>query len=99
MSEGVKFDADKPRYDLVPFGAMDEVAKVLSFGAVKYPPNNWKKVPELERRYLAASMRHISAHVQGNDLDDESGLAHLAHAVTCLLFVLQDKINKEGDTE
>ena len=96
MSEGIKHDADKPRYDLMPFGALDEVAKVLSFGAVKYPPDNWKKVPELERRYLAAAMRHISAHCQGNELDDESGLAHLAHAITGLMFVIQNRIDTEG---
>ena len=33
MNEGIKHDAEKPRMDLLPFEALEEVAKVLTFGA------------------------------------------------------------------
>jgi len=33
MNEGIKHDAEKPRIDLLPFEALEEVAKVLTFGA------------------------------------------------------------------
>ena len=89
MDDGKKYDDGKLRYDLVPFGALEEVIKVLGMGAIKYGDDNWKRVDNLERRYLAAAYRHLGQVMQGEDTDDESGLPHLAHAITGLMFVLQ----------
>ena len=90
MSEtGLKHDRGKLRYDLVPPAALKNVAEVLTFGASKYSDNNWKNVYPFESRYIAAAIRHIEAYRQGEILDDESGLPHLAHASTCLMFLLQ----------
>lgn len=88
MTEGVKYDASKPRWSLIPQGTLEEVIKVLEYGANKYAPDNWKKVPEMEVRYYDAAMRHIDAYWQGEYLDEESGQPHLAHAVCCLLFLM-----------
>lgn len=88
MTEGVKYDASKPRWSLLPTGTMEEVIKVLEYGANKYSPDNWKKVPQMEVRYYDAAMRHIDAYWQGEYLDEESGQPHLAHAVCCLLFLM-----------
>jgi hypothetical protein len=85
---GRKDDAGKRRYDLVPPVALAAVADVLTFGAEKYDPENWRRVPDAPRRYLAAIMRHVEAYRAGERLDPESGLHHLAHAVTCALFVI-----------
>jgi hypothetical protein len=86
--EGSKFDSEKIRMDLLPFDSLEEIAKVLTFGARKYSDNNWMIVPEAEKRYQAAMLRHISSHKKGEMLDRESGLSHLAHAGCCLLFLL-----------
>jgi hypothetical protein len=88
MSEGKKFDQDKSRWDLLPFGALEQVAQVITYGAKKYEPENWKKVPESRGRYFAASLRHLTAWFRGEKLDPESGLPHLAHAACCLLFLM-----------
>lgn len=88
MTEGVKYDASKPRWSLIPIGTMEEVVKVLEYGANKYSPDNWKKVPQMEIRYYDAAMRHIDAYWKGEYLDEESGQPHLAHAVCCLLFLM-----------
>lgn len=85
---GVKFDQDKPQWTLVPFKALDEVVKVLTSGARKYAPDNWKKVPNARQRYIDAAFRHMSAYAAGEKLDDETGKSHLAHAMCCLLFLL-----------
>jgi hypothetical protein len=90
---GIKYDGDKPDYSLVPFQAMDEVVKVLTYGAAKYDRFNWEKVEP--RRYQAAALRHISAYMQGEKIDPESGINHLAHAACSLLF-LTDFDLKEG---
>lgn len=86
--EGVKHDGEKDRWDLLPWGEVRDVVKVLTFGAGKYKDNNWQKVSNGERRYFSAAMRHITARELGERIDPESGLPHLAHAICCLLFWL-----------
>jgi hypothetical protein len=87
--QGVKYDSDKLDWSLVPIESMEKVIEVLMFGAKKYAPDNWKKVPNAERRYYNAAMRHLTAHQRGETLDIETGLSHLAHAACCLLFLLE----------
>lgn len=86
--DGTKFDEDKRDYTLLPWIALEEVVKVLEFGARKYERDNWKRVPNGKVRYIRAALRHLVAHIRGERLDSESGLSHLAHCVCCLLFVL-----------
>jgi hypothetical protein len=85
--EGRKDDAGKTRWDLVPWEVMDEVARVLTKGAAKYGDDNWELVPDWGRRYFAATLRHLMAWQRGESLDQETGEAHLAHAICCLLFL------------
>jgi hypothetical protein len=94
LQTGVKFDQDKPQWTLVPFKAFDEVVKVLTIGARKYAPDNWKKVPNARQRYIDAAFRHMSAYAAGEKLDAETGKNHLAHAVCCLLFLLAFDLDK-----
>ena len=94
---GRKFDQDKPRMELLPPLATLEVAKVLTFGANKYEPNNWKYVPDAANRYTAGALRHIFARMAQEQLDPESGLDHLAHAICCLMFILEDQLEKSTE--
>jgi hypothetical protein len=91
ISEGRKDDQGKPACDLLPPAALLQVAQVLAFGAyIKgYGPDNWRKVSPLRSRYLAAALRHVFAYMKGEKNDPESGCHHLAHAVCCLLFMLE----------
>jgi hypothetical protein len=86
MPEGVKYDAGKPRLSLLPWSSVLTVVEVLEFGARKYAVDNWQRVDNAPARYADAALRHIVARLQGERDDDESGLPHLAHAATCLLF-------------
>lgn len=87
--EGRKLDAGKPRFDLMPLHAYKAVVDVLTYGAGKYAPENWRKVDGWRWRYYRAALGHIYAWAVGERLDAESGLPHLAHAVCCLLFILE----------
>ena len=87
--DGIKYDSKKPKMNLLPPKAIVEVAKVLTFGAQKYGPENWKELEDLQNRYLAGALRHIFAHMDGEQLDPETGLSHMAHALCCLLFKLE----------
>jgi hypothetical protein len=85
---GVKYDKDKLRYDLVPAYPMEQLAEVYTFGARKYSEWNWVKGIKYSR-LIAALFRHFWAFVRGEDIDPESGLPHLAHAlwnITSLLY-------------
>jgi hypothetical protein len=89
---GVKFDAAKPDWALVQWRALESYVRVLTFGARKYAPDNWRKVPDRDRRYLAAALRHIAAHARGEQLDSETGEPHLAHAICCLAFIVEEAL-------
>jgi hypothetical protein len=88
VAPGRKDDHGKLPYDLLPWGPIRYVVQVLQFGADQYGIDNWKIVPKHRSRYFSAAMRHVLAWFQGEKLDSQSGLPHLAHAVTCLLFLL-----------
>lgn len=88
MNEGMKFDEDKLRWDLLPLDCVEEVVKILTFGAKKYAPNNWQLVENAEDRYYAALLRHLVAHKKGETIDPESGLLHLSHVACNIIFLL-----------
>lgn len=97
--EGKKYDGEKPKMHLLPPKALTEVAKVLTFGAQKYDEENWKKLENLQNRYTSGALRHIFAHSDGEQLDEESGLSHLAHAICCLLFKLEIELENGKSKE
>jgi hypothetical protein len=85
--EGVKHDADKLRFDLIPPDAMTAIAAVLTYGAVKYADRNWEKGMD-RARLRAAAERHRIADLMGEERDDETGLPHKAHEACCILMEL-----------
>lgn len=92
--EGLKFDQGKPRMELLPMAALQEVAKVLTFGAKKYDDNNWRGGIDYSRVY-GALLRHLTAFVEGEEKDPETGLSHIAHlacnSLFLLTFILEDR--------
>ena len=87
MNEGRKNDDGKLRMDLIPPEALEELAKVLTWGASKYSDKNW----ELGLRWgrvLGAALRHIIAWMKGEIHDPETGLSHLSHALCNLAFLV-----------
>ncbi len=80
------------RYDLFPFDALDEVARVYSVGAKKYEDDNWLR-GYAWRLSAGALLRHVARFMCGEDRDPETGCLHLAHAcwhtLTLLTFYLR----------
>lgn len=83
----IKQDQGKPRYDLLPGDALDQIAQVLTYGADKYSPRNWESGMAWGRLF-AALMRHCWAFWRGEDADPETGMHHIAHAGACVLMLL-----------
>ena len=86
-SVGIKHDQGKPDLTMIPYEALEEIAKVLMFGATKYDKNNWKKGISTTR-LIASAMRHLGQFNSGIDTDNESSLSHVAHAATNLLMLI-----------
>lgn len=83
----MKFDQEKTRMELLPLAALEEVAKILTFGAAKYKENSWQKLKNGKTRYKGALLRHLTA-MEKQKIDPESGLLHAAHLATNALFIL-----------
>lgn len=106
----MKYDNGKPPINLVPSAAIIACANVFAFGAKKYGENNWRR--DLNKfpvsRHFASIQRHLLAWNEGEDIDPESGLPHLHHAMTQLMILtvcqqeatakgIDDRFNKETD--
>lgn len=96
--QGMKFDNDKLRYDLFPSEALEEITKVLTYGAKKYDDNNWRLLEGWKDRYYAACLRHLIAYRKGQEMDEESELMHLSHAACCLVFMITKEIDELSST-
>lgn len=83
---GEKESTDE-RWDLVPMAAVGEIAEVYGFGSRKYADHNWRKGYAWGLSFSALE-HHLRAWQEGQDLDPESGLNHLAHAGWHILTLL-----------
>jgi hypothetical protein len=84
----VKADTGKAPISLVPRSAIVAEAEVLGFGARKYAAHNWRKGMKWSRLGDAA-LRHLLAWIDGEDVDPETGLSHLAHLRCCAGFLIE----------
>jgi hypothetical protein len=91
--EGSKYDSEKAPMALLDRSWLEETAKVLGFGARKYAAHNWRGGIEYSR-LVSAALRHLHAFNDGEDIDPESGLSHLAHASCCLMFLANMKATR-----
>lgn len=91
----LKFDTDKLRYDLVPSEAYKGLAEVVTFGARKYKPNNWRTVDDIHR-FMAALERHYQEFKYvmetgdcTNLYDEDTKLHTLKHVICNAAFILE----------
>jgi hypothetical protein len=57
-------------------------------GAVKYDPFNWRETNVEAQTYIGAALRHLLAWQDREEVADDSGLPHLAHALSCLAILV-----------
>lgn len=95
----MKSGETKPDYYLLPHEALNEVAMVLAKSKDKYPPENWRDIPNWRHEFYSAAMRHMQNWRVGKTKDDgEGGLDthHLANAICNLMFILDKEL--KGDS-
>lgn len=82
------YGMSKPGIEGVPAAPLFMVGEVMRFGAAKYGLTNWRHDPISASVYYNAAMRHLFSWWDGDNLDTETGLPHLAHAAACLMIIL-----------
>jgi len=92
LKTGEKKDEGKPRWELLPLDALEEIARVLTFGAKKYEARNWERGIAYGR-VIGAAFRHLTkfwmAKLRGESaIDPETNCHHLSEAACEILFAL-----------
>ena len=86
----------KPRFDLIPFEFLEAVALVLTRGAARYGPCNWKRG---KKDFFLDAWNHAFVHLQKFKEGDkrEDHLAHLACNVAFLVWAVKKSIISRED--
>ena len=95
---GIKNDTGKIQLSLVPPELEMAVGTILSYGAKKYSPFNWREGISYSR-VMDALKRHLNAYNRGEMRDSETGESHLAHAACNIAFLIafDEHPEKYGD--
>lgn len=75
---GLRYDAGKPRTDLLPADGLLELAQLYTAGAVKYGDRNWERGMPWSK-VLGPLLRHLLRWMVGQARDPETGLSHMTH--------------------
>lgn len=93
-STGGQKGSKEARYDLIPAAPLNALARVYGRGALKYEDRNWERGYDWSLSFAALN-RHLWAFWNGEDLDEELGLPHMAsvawHAFVLLQFMEEQR--------
>lgn len=92
--KALRYNEGKPRWSLVHFKSLEPMVRVLMYGADKYAVDNWKKGLD-EKEILDSLQRHVAALIDGQQLDEESGLPHIGHILCNCMFYYYHHGKKE----
>lgn len=85
------YDEGKEPLARLPWAAIDSMSKVQAYGHTKYGDfDNYRKGLEVYRN-LSCALRHLRDFLNGVDVDHESGLDVLGHAMCRIAFVIQNR--------
>lgn len=90
----LRYNTGKPKWSLIHMNSLVPMIRVLEYGALKYAPFNWQK-PMKRDELLDSMQRHLAALIDGNELDDESGLTHIGHIMANAMFYSYHFVEKE----
>jgi hypothetical protein len=87
------FGEAKPKLSDTPTIGIQLMGQVHSNGANKYGRFNWREHQVSSTVYYDAALRHLMAWFDGETIDPESGLSHLAHVMACCNILLDAEKN------
>ena len=105
-NEPFKDKKGKLRFDLIPPEMDRAFAEVATYGIQKLksmgvtnPERNWETGLKLVADHIAALKRHVNAWELGHDIDKESGIHALKHAMWHLVAVVTQIERKRHDLD
>jgi len=92
--QALRYNGDKLKWSYIHWSSLEEMVKVLMFGAEKYEPFNWQKGMPLTE-VSESLLRHMYAFLEGEDNDPESGISHIGHVLCNAMFLNYIHKNKK----
>lgn len=93
------FGAKKVPLEVVPDSAVVALALAFTEGALKYGRYNWRVAGVRASTYRSALQRHIASWWNGENVDPDTGVPHLANAMACIAVMfdaeLCEKLNDD----
>jgi hypothetical protein len=87
--------AKKPSlFSVIPTAALLHLGEVMRVGAKKYGPFNWRETPVPAETYVDAIGRHLLSWQDGESVDPESGMSHLAHIMASCAILIDAEENQ-----
>lgn len=87
-----RFSEGKVRHDLIPPWVIDEIARVYTYGTIKYDDDNWRKGLTWKQNVIGPLKRHLNKWERGEEIDDESNCHHLAMVIwQCIALMVYEK--------
>ena len=83
--------SDKLPLHLFPTTAIAQGSLALLDGALKYGRTNYRAIGVRASIYHDACLRHMTKWFEGEEVDEDSGVDHLAHAIACIAILIDAK--------
>jgi len=80
---------EKTPFSTISMAVFAEVGVAMLEGALKYGRHNYRSIGVRTSVYVDATMRHVTAYWEGEDIDPDSKISHLTKAISSLM-VLRD---------
>lgn len=78
----------KPSFEFIPMATVMQTNEAFRDGAAKYGAFNWRQSKVRADVYYNAALRHITQWYLGNDKASDSKIDHRAHAIACLMILM-----------
>ena len=82
----------KVPFSTVPMPVLAELGLVMMEGARKYGRHNYRVAGAHASVYFDAAVRHLARFWEGEDLDPDSGMPHLVHAMASCAVLRDSQI-------
>ena len=89
--KGIKYDADKPRFDLIPVYPLFKLAELYAAGAKKYGNRQWEGGMNVTRLWRAL-MSHALKYSAGENDDAQLKTHHLSMVMWYCCAILEIEI-------
>ena len=84
-----KKEEGKYRPNLIYTSLLKEISKTREYGIKKYGGIGEDWVTTEAIRHLNATIRHVRAFMDGEEFDSKSGIHHLSHAASNIMFEIE----------